>query len=79
VPRVLVVEDEPKMLRILQRNLAAEGYDVAPEGLASLARGGFDAVILVWMLPGRDGRIELDSTPGRGTTCVVTLPKTAGD
>lgn len=58
--RILIVEDEPKMLRILQRSLVAEGYEVATaatgdEGHANLTKGGFDAVILDWLLPGRDG------------------------
>ena len=31
MPRVLVVEDERKLLRALERGLRAEGYDVAAE------------------------------------------------
>jgi DNA-binding response OmpR family regulator len=80
---VLVVEDEPKMLRILQRSLAAEGYDVATaatgdEGQASLARGGFDGVILDWMLPGRDG-LELLTEIRKGGNRVPVLLLTARD
>ena len=83
MPRVLVVEDEPKMLRILQRNLVAEGYDIATaatgdEGQASLARGGVDAVILDWMLPGRDG-LELLAEIRRGGNRVPVLLLTARD
>jgi two-component system, OmpR family, copper resistance phosphate regulon response regulator CusR len=81
--RLLIVEDEPKMLRILQRNLEADGYDVAVaatghEGQSSLARGGFDGVILDWMLPGRDG-LELLAELRRNGNRVPVLLLTARD
>src|SRR5262249_33985564 len=71
------------MLRILQRSLAAEGYDVATaatgdEGRASLTRGGFDGVILDWMLPGRDG-LELLTEIRKGGSRVPVLLLTARD
>jgi two-component system, OmpR family, response regulator len=58
--RILVVEDEPRLGRALQRGLAAEGYlvDVAADGVDGLAatrRGGYDAVILDIMLPRLSG------------------------
>jgi DNA-binding response OmpR family regulator len=60
VSRVLVVEDERKVLRSLERGLRAEGYEVAtaPTGEAgyelALTRE-FDCMILDLMLPGRGG------------------------
>ncbi len=58
--RVLVVDDEPQILRALGTNLKARGYDVdlAPTGEAALelaARRPPDAVILDLGLPGIDG------------------------
>jgi len=58
--RVLVVEDEPKMARILRRGLEDEGYaiDTAPDGIDGLhmaTENDYDAVILDVMLPGHDG------------------------
>jgi two-component system copper resistance phosphate regulon response regulator CusR len=58
--RLLVVEDERKLLRSLQLGLEAAGYEVvtAVSGRGAedrLAAESFDAVILDWMLPGRDG------------------------
>jgi two-component system, OmpR family, copper resistance phosphate regulon response regulator CusR len=58
--RLLVIEDERKLLRSLQRGLEAQGYTVATaatgdEGHSLLAGESFDGVILDWMLPGRDG------------------------
>jgi len=58
--RVLVVEDEPRLARALQRGLTAEGYavDLAADGLAGLEAArheGYDAVVLDIMLPGLSG------------------------
>jgi DNA-binding response OmpR family regulator len=58
--RVLVVEDEPRLARALQRGLAAEGYavDLAADGIAGLEAArheGYDAVVLDIMLPGLSG------------------------
>jgi two-component system OmpR family response regulator len=58
--RVLVVEDEEKMARLLERGLEEEGYavDVARDGGEALWLGEetpYDAVILDLMLPDADG------------------------
>ena len=58
--RVLVVDDEPQILRALGTNLRARGYtvDLAPTGesaLAAATRHPPDAVILDLGLPGIDG------------------------
>jgi two-component system KDP operon response regulator KdpE len=57
--RVLIVDDEPQILRALQTNLRGAGYDVttaatAKEALAAAAVGNPEAVILDLVLP--DGR-----------------------
>jgi two-component system copper resistance phosphate regulon response regulator CusR len=58
--KILIVEDDPKTAQAIHRGLGAEGYETAvarngPDGIARLAAGSFDAVILDWMLPGCDG------------------------
>jgi two-component system response regulator MprA len=58
--RILIVEDDPAILKVLQRGLAYEGYlvDIATDGRTGLnmARDRRpDLVILDWMLPGMDG------------------------
>jgi len=58
--RVLVVEDETKMRDVLQRGLEAAGYAVeaaadGEEGLARVAAGDHDAIVLDIKLPGIDG------------------------
>ena len=58
--RVLVVEDEARLARALQRGLTADGFtvDVVGDGVAGLATardGQYDAVLLDVMLPGLSG------------------------
>ena len=58
--RILIIEDDQAILKVLQRGLAYEGYtvDTATEGRSGLmlARDHQpDLVILDWMLPGMDG------------------------
>jgi two-component system, OmpR family, KDP operon response regulator KdpE len=60
VTRILVVDDEPQILRGLRTNLRARGYDVdtAPDGERALALAADrhpDLVILDLGLPGMDG------------------------
>jgi two-component system, OmpR family, KDP operon response regulator KdpE len=60
VTRVLVVDDEPQIVRGLRTNLRARGYDVvtAPDGeeaLATAARERPDVAIVDLGLPGIDG------------------------
>jgi DNA-binding response OmpR family regulator len=72
VPRVLLVEDDRKLCRLLAEYLGPMGYDVhavhdGPAGVAAATAGSWQAVILDVMLPGLDGfevlrRIRRDST-----------------
>src|SRR5919198_5958098 len=58
--RLLVVEDDAKLARALERGLQREGYavDLADNGddaLSQATANEYDAVVLDVMLPGRDG------------------------
>jgi two-component system response regulator MprA len=58
--RILIIEDDQAILKLLQRGFAYEGYtvDVATDGRTglNLARDrNPDLVVLDWMLPGMDG------------------------
>ncbi len=61
VPRsVLIIEDDPRIRRILQMTLQREGLDVTEaasgeSGLEQLGEREFDVVLLDLMLPGKDG------------------------
>ena len=59
-PRVLVVDDEPSIVDVLEYNLAKEGFEVTTsrDGRDALARARAnvpDIVLLDLMLPGTDG------------------------
>ncbi|CAA9293124.1 MAG: Two-component transcriptional response regulator, LuxR family [uncultured Friedmanniella sp.] len=58
--RVLLVDDEERMVTALRRGLTAEGFAVqcaatGPDGLRQARSGDFDAVVLDVMLPGMSG------------------------
>ena len=58
--RILIVEDEEKLARLIARVLREEGYvaDTASDGRSGLSRAlseTFDLLILDWMLPERSG------------------------
>ncbi|MFN7036126.1 MAG: response regulator transcription factor [Chloroflexota bacterium] len=58
--RILIIEDDEAIVRVLRRSLAYEGYTVdaafdGETGLALARDAHPDLVILDWMLPGMDG------------------------
>jgi two-component system, OmpR family, copper resistance phosphate regulon response regulator CusR len=58
--RLLIVEDQKKLLQSLRRGLEEEGYEVATatngeEGYYLATTGSPDVIVLDLMLPGRDG------------------------
>ena len=60
MPRVLIVEDQKRLVGSLRRGLEEEGYEVASaltgeEGYYLATTQSFDALVLDLMLPGRDG------------------------
>jgi len=78
VSRVLVVDDEPQILRALGTNLKARGYevDLAPTGEAALeaaARRPPDAVILDLGLPGIDGVQVIEGLRGWTQAPIIVL------
>lgn len=61
MPNLLVVDDEPQLLRVLKPSLIAAGFQVetAPDGrsaLAHLASEGCDGIVLDLGLPDMDGK-----------------------
>lgn len=58
--RILVIEDEKKILSFVKKGLAEQGYSVdvssdGNEGLVLSETHPYDAIVLDIMLPGRDG------------------------
>jgi len=76
--RILVVDDEPQILRALATNLKARGYqvDLAPNGEAALAlaaRTHPDLVILDLGLPGIDGTDVIRGLRGWTSVPIIVL------
>jgi DNA-binding response OmpR family regulator len=78
MPRVLVVEDERKVLRSLEKGLQAEGYEVTTaatgeRGYELATTQPFDCIVLDLMLPGRDGVQVLGELRRAGKTTPVLI------
>jgi len=79
--RILVVDDEPHIRRVLSAILGGQGYDVRTardgmEGLDELSVESVDLVILDLMMPGADGLeilSKIRSDPLRSETPVIIL------
>jgi len=83
MPRVLVVEDERKVLRAVEQALRAEGHEVATaatgdEGARLAAAQPFDCLVLDLMLPGRGG-LEVLADLRRAGKATPVLVLTARD
>jgi two-component system KDP operon response regulator KdpE len=76
--KVLVVDDEPQIVRALRINLAARGYDVltAHDGAAALraaAEGRPDVVVLDLGLPDIDGAEVIEGLRGWTAVPIIVL------
>jgi two-component system response regulator ResD len=79
--RILVIDDEPHIRRVLEAMLGKEGFEVhsacdGQEGLTAIASGGVDLVILDLLMPGTHGLevlAKIRSDPERGRTPVIIL------
>jgi len=76
--RILVVEDEPRLLRSLAKSLREEGYavdtaDAGDDGLYKAQTYDYDAIVLDIMLPHLDGWQVLDRLRKTKQTPVLML------
>ena len=76
--RVLVVDDEPSIVRALRINLTARKYEVAvatdgASGLAAVARERPDVMILDLGLPDMDGTEVIRGVRGWSSTPIIVL------
>jgi DNA-binding response OmpR family regulator len=77
-PRILVVDDDKKLCRLVREYLGPLGYDVAvahtgPAGLELALQESFSAVILDVMLPGMNGFDVLRELRAKSTVPVLML------
>jgi two-component system, OmpR family, KDP operon response regulator KdpE len=78
VTRILVIDDEPQILRALAVNLRARGYEVdlaatGEEGLALAATNSPDLVLVDLGLPGIDGIEVIRGLRGWTNVPIITL------
>ncbi len=82
--RVLIVDDEPVILDVLQRILSRLGFDTAVADLGSSAlkifsRGMFDLVLMDILLPGNSGfeiaREMKQTRPGQKIVMITAIDK----
>lgn len=76
--RLLVVDDEPRLIKSLSRALREAGYavDVATDGVEGLFKAeecDYDAIVLDLMLPGLDGWTVLERLRKKKSTPVLLL------
>lgn len=87
--RVLVVDDNPANLKLLEARLTAEYYDVVTcangrDALAICTKGDCDIVLLDVMMPGMNGfevcrRLKADPATAHIPVVMVTALDQAGD
>lgn len=87
--RILIVEDDQFLREFYEELLQAEGYsvDVAVDGdsgLAKMAQGGYDLILLDIMLPKKDGmqilrelRVKPPPKPNGPIVCLTNLGQDA--
>ncbi len=76
--KLLLVEDEERLVRVLAKGLREEGHqvDTCMRGDDAITQGGaidYDAVILDWMLPDVDGLTVLRTWRSRGLRMPVLM------
>jgi DNA-binding response OmpR family regulator len=77
-PRILLVDDELSVQKLLAYPLRKEGYDVVPaldgrEALERLRDNNFDLVVLDLMLPRMDGFDVCRAIRSRSTVPIIML------
>jgi len=82
--RVLLIDDDARLAELLDDNLRPQGVALvhAPggqAGLAALAAGGFDAILLDVMMPGLDGLAVLRTLRDAGHRVPVIMLTARGD
>lgn len=76
--RVLIIEDDPAIVKVLERSLKYEGYQVfsaldGENGLESARINKPDLIVLDWMLPGMDGLEVCERLRTRGSIPILIL------
>ena len=84
MPRILIVDDEPEIVRGLEDNLRFEGYETSTaadgrEALAVAAREAPDLILLDIMMPGISGWDVCRDLRGRGIDVPIIMLTARGE
>lgn len=76
--RILIVDDEPQIMRFLTHALQASGYQVSAaatgaDALAAFASHGIDLVVLDLRLPDMDGKEVIEALRKTSTVPIIVL------
>jgi len=76
--RILIIEDDEAIVKVLQRGLTYEGYEVntaldGESGLVMARSNTPDLVVLDWMLPGMDGLEVCEKLRDTGSVPILML------
>jgi len=82
--RILIIDDEPRILNFVARELRAQGYEVGPAansatGLSMATTESYDLVILDLLMPGLDGRDVLQRILSHNPSQGVIVLSALGD
>jgi two-component system, OmpR family, response regulator len=83
-PRILLIDDEPRILNFVSRALTAEGFDIetaqgGQAGIDAAVANGFDLIILDLRMPGVDGTTVLQRVLARKPDQAVLVLSALGD
>lgn len=76
--RILVVDDDQKLLKMLGRTLQYEGFEVATatdgrEALQKVEEWRPDLIVLDWLMPGLDGMGVMDNLRAMGDETLILM------
>ena len=76
--RILIIEDDEAIVKVLQRGLTYEGYEVSAaldgeSGMIIARTNSPDLVVLDWMLPGMDGLEVCEKLRSLGSVPILML------
>ena len=83
-PRILIIDDEPRILNFIARELSVQGYEVGTasdpaRGLAMATEDHYDLVILDLLMPGLHGQDVLRSIMARNPGQAVIVLSALAD
>lgn len=82
--KILIIEDEPQMQKVLEKKLSGLGYstDLANDGVTALEKirkGGVDLILLDMILPSKNGFDILEEVGSRNIDVPIIVLSNLGE